>query len=81
MAEDKPVEPKLDEALVEELDLTEIVSVVQRPGEFIEVDAGDTDPDTVIALLVKGLFSYVMDDLCYEEDFDDDDDVDGESST
>lgn len=78
--ESKPVEePKLDEALVEDLDLTEIVSVVQRPGEFIEVDAGDTDPDTAIAMLVKGLFSYVMDELCYEEDLDFEDDPDEET--
>lgn len=75
MAEEKqPAEPQLDEALIEEIDNTEVVSVVQRPGEFIEVDGGDTDPDVVISMLVKGLFSYVMDELCYDEDLDIDDD-------
>jgi hypothetical protein len=77
MAEEQK-HPELNEALIEEIDLTEIVSVVQRPGMTAEVDYGDTDPDVAISLLVKGLFQLVMDEICFDEDFDEDEEEEEE---
>lgn len=50
------------EALAE-LDAIEIVQIVRGPDLDIMVDDQDLDPDTVIAMLFRGLVQYVVDDV------------------
>lgn len=72
----------LEEQLAE-LELIEIVQVVRRPESAeVQVDGGESHPDTVVALLVQGLVRYVIDEMYeftyiddgheYEEDDDED---------
>lgn len=59
------------------VDATEIVSVVRRADDEMEVDFGDLDPDTTISLLAKGLFMSIISDLGLRaEEFEDEDEDD-----
>lgn len=73
-----------DEALqahMEELDSTEIITVIRRPGEDVDVDVHGTDADSAIAMLVKALFLVTLDEVGYwdgdEEEVDEEDDDSG----
>lgn len=73
---DKPLfDPVLFEDTLEELEQTEVVQVVRRPGmgETVEVDYDDVDADIAIAMLVRGIIGIVIDDLFPDEDEEDED--------
>lgn len=72
---------KVDQHLLNELELveaTEIVSIVRRPDDSLEVDVGDIDPDTAISLMAKGFIQFVVGELMelYEVDDDEDEEED-----
>lgn len=67
--------------LEEQIDETEIVSVVQRPGEMVWIDAGETDPDVAISMLAKAFLQLVLDELCADDEFEDEEEEEGEEET
>lgn len=60
---DDPAAKSDAEEWMAEIDSTEVVQIVRRPDQEIEVDDGDLDPDTVLGIMLRGLIQYVVDDL------------------
>jgi hypothetical protein len=63
------------------LDATDVIQVVRRPDDTVWLDMGDTDPDTAILLLVKGLLRIgvlqVMEEYEVVDDLEDEDEDEG----
>lgn len=66
---------KIDKHLASEIELveaTEIIQIVRRPDENMEIDVGDLDPDTAIALMAKGFVQFVVGELMELYEFEED---------
>lgn len=60
------VEPAGDSDPLDEIDQTEIVSIVRRwEGDqgFVYVDFGEMDPDVALALMLRGMFGVLLADV------------------
>lgn len=63
---------------LELIDATEVVQVVRRPDETLEVDVGDLDSDTAIALMVKAVVKLALDEILEVEEYEDEDEEEDE---
>lgn len=64
----------LPHEFIEEMDLldsTEIIQVVRRPDQNVEVDASGMDVDVALSLLVRAFVRIVMDEVLEYDDEDD----------
>lgn len=59
---------------IDEIDATEIISVIRRPDETITVDLGDVDPDVALSLMIRGIVIGVLGDMEMVDDDDLEDD-------